>query len=468
MSDIQPLGPHGHRLLKQFEKGPLKVDGVPWPRSPSGAALRAYQCSANKWTIGWGCTEWFDGSKVGPGYVLADEASADKLLQINMVKFLRAVDRLVKVPINSLQRDALACLAMNIGETAFADSTALRETNNGNFELAAEAFGLFSGATTYSPTSKQISNPEYAGAIGQKDGKWIWIGPTGEACGYMTRLSGLRRRHMSEAMLYKGYDWQEACAEGNVVITLRPPSERMWNARRNRWEDRIKTQTSVADVEYIAERHPLDETELVLFDMQTTEIEPTDMPLGEVELESVEASAAPQETVEAVTPAPAVGAQPPAVQGPAQSKSTASVGSVPAADGKEALSVPAAPPAPVKAVAPAPPAGTKPLSPNTVKPAEVPYRINADAGLKPLDESDRAKGYWYQQAGLGIIRLGTLGVFGTSAQQASAALQGDPVLSNIALTVFVLGGIFITGYVVRVYGDWRRKRGEKDAQQALY
>jgi hypothetical protein len=121
----------------------------------------------------------------------------------------------------------------------------------------------------------------------------------------------------------------------------------------------------------------------------------------------------------------------------------------------------------VPAVIPAP-AGTKAKSPNTVAPAEVPYKIDPQAGLKPLEESDRAKGYWYQQLGIGMIRLGSLGVFGTTLQGGAQTLQGDPVLSNLVLTGVVVGGIAATGYVVKVYGDWRRKRGEKAATQGLY
>jgi multisubunit Na+/H+ antiporter MnhC subunit len=121
----------------------------------------------------------------------------------------------------------------------------------------------------------------------------------------------------------------------------------------------------------------------------------------------------------------------------------------------------------VPAVIPAP-AGTKAKSPNTVAPAEVPYKIDPQAGLKPLEESDRAKGYWYQQAGIGMIRLGSLGVFGTTLQGGAQTLQGDPVLSNLVLTGVVVGGIAVTGYIVKVYGDWRRKRGEKAATQGLY
>jgi hypothetical protein len=121
----------------------------------------------------------------------------------------------------------------------------------------------------------------------------------------------------------------------------------------------------------------------------------------------------------------------------------------------------------VPAVIPAP-VGTKSKSPNTVAPADVPYRIDPQAGLKPLEETDRAKGYWYQQAGIGVIRLGSLGMFGTTLQGGAQALQGDPVLSNLVLTAVVLGGVTMTGYVVKVYGDWKRKRGEKAATQGMY
>jgi hypothetical protein len=121
----------------------------------------------------------------------------------------------------------------------------------------------------------------------------------------------------------------------------------------------------------------------------------------------------------------------------------------------------------VPAVIPAP-VGTKAKSPNTVAPAEVPYKIDKDAGLKPLEESDRAKGYWYQQAGIGLIRLGSLGAFGTGVQGSAQVLQGDPVLSNLVLTGVVVGGVAATGFVVKSYGDWRRKRGEKAATQGLY
>jgi hypothetical protein len=112
--------------------------------------------------------------------------------------------------------------------------------------------------------------------------------------------------------------------------------------------------------------------------------------------------------------------------------------------------------------------GVKPKSPNTKLPADVPYKIDPNAGLKPLDESDRAKGYWYQQAGIGIIRLGSLGVFGTTVQGVAQPIQSDSVLSNLVLTGFVFVAIMAVGYVTRVYGDWKRQRGEAKSSQGLY
>ena len=104
-----------------------------------------------------------------------------------------------------------------------------------------------------------------------------------------------------------------------------------------------------------------------------------------------------------------------------------------------------------------------PISRRTRQPHEVPYRIQRDAGLKPLEESKRAMGYVYQQVGTGIVRVGAglgLGGFGFVAQ--------DPVLSTTVVTLFVVSAVFVTGWVLREYGDWKRQRGEFEAQQGLY
>jgi len=238
------------------------------------------------------------------------------------------------------------------------------------------------------------------------------------------------------------YSWTVACADDAIgLVRERPPG--------NVGTDKVLSKTAFKDVLAVAQRFPLPDERPTL-DL-TIKAEPAVVPT---------AGKAGQ-PVPLPGPAPAA----PAIKTSASGSSEATPVALPVPAPQPTPARPA--PASVPAVIPAP-AGTKAKSPNTVAPAEVPYRIDAQAGLKPLDETERAKGYWYQQAGIGIIRLGSLGVFGTTLQGGAQALQGDPVLSNLVLTGVVLGGIAATGYVVKVYGDWRRKRGEKAATQGMY
>ena len=116
--------------------------------------------------------------------------------------------------------------------------------------------------------------------------------------------------------------------------------------------------------------------------------------------------------------------------------------------------------------------GTKAPSPQTVKPEDVPYRIDPNAGLKPLEESDRAKGYFWQQLAVLFLRLTGLGTFGTTAAGVANVVQSDAALSgaifNLTIPALVLVTGLATSFAVRSYGDWKRKRGEEAAVQGLY
>ena len=118
------------------------------------------------------------------------------------------------------------------------------------------------------------------------------------------------------------------------------------------------------------------------------------------------------------------------------------------------------------------PVGTKAPSPKTVKPEDVPYRIDPNAGLKPLEESDRAKGYFFQQLAVLFLRLTGLGTFGTGAAQVANIVQSDAALSgaifNLTIPALVLVTGLATSFAIRSYGDWKRKRGEEAAVQGLY
>jgi lysozyme len=375
--------------------------------------LVARLCEGNRYEVGYGCTFWPDGTPVQRGAIIQPQ-EVEPLLLHALGTFEVAVRRHLKVEVSQNQFDALVAFTYNVGEGNLSDSKVLRFTNERRFEDAAAAFGLWVKATSVVDAR---GNP--------------WLSPDGQPCSYRRALRGLLRRHYAEACVYSGFDWDEACADASIALR----SEKVWEAENNRWHDRVlwDQTTPWAQVLEVARRSPLP---LIL--------------------------SKPVEHVTVVTdvpkPAPIVGAE------KYVKKVEEFVAPKPA---------PPPPPKPVVVAAPPPPpppepVGTKKKSPNTVDPAEVPYKIDKDAGLKPLEESERAKGFWYQQAGIGLIKLGTLGVFGTTVQGASAVVQQDPVISNLVLTGVVVGGIAVTGFVVKSYGDWKRKRGEKAATQGLY
>ena len=100
----------GLGLIKEFE----------------GCELTAYICPAGVLTIGYGST----GTAVSSGQTIT-EAQAEALLLKDLVRFEKAVNELIKVPMSQGAYDALVSFTFNCGEGAFADSTLLRELNEG-------------------------------------------------------------------------------------------------------------------------------------------------------------------------------------------------------------------------------------------------------------------------------------------------------------------------------------------------
>ena len=100
----------GLALIKEFE----------------GCELKAYFCPAGVLTVGFGST----GPHVKPGMTIT-ETEAEALLLNDLVRVEQAVNTLVKVPMTQGAYDALVSFTFNCGEGAFADSTLLRELNEG-------------------------------------------------------------------------------------------------------------------------------------------------------------------------------------------------------------------------------------------------------------------------------------------------------------------------------------------------
>ncbi len=108
----------GLSLIKKFE----------------GCRVNAYLCPARVWTIGYGHTK-----TVKPGQKITLD-QANQLLEQDVEVFEQAVTRLVSVPINQNQFDALVSLAFNIGVNALANSTLLKILNRKDYLRAADQF----------------------------------------------------------------------------------------------------------------------------------------------------------------------------------------------------------------------------------------------------------------------------------------------------------------------------------------
>ena len=87
-----------------------------------GCKLKAYQCSAGRWTIGFGSTMYLDGERVKQGDVI----EMDKAEELLMWELTRK-SRMIKAYMKQNQFDALCSLSYNIGIGALLDSTLYRK-----------------------------------------------------------------------------------------------------------------------------------------------------------------------------------------------------------------------------------------------------------------------------------------------------------------------------------------------------
>ena len=119
----------------------LSVAGARFIAGFEGYRARAYPdpgTGGAPWTVGYGHT----GPDVHPGLVIT-QAKALALLRRDAQTAAAAVSKLVKVPLNTCEFDALVSLVFNIGAGAFANSTVLRELNRGHRARAGLAFMMW-------------------------------------------------------------------------------------------------------------------------------------------------------------------------------------------------------------------------------------------------------------------------------------------------------------------------------------
>ena len=102
----------GLALIKKFE----------------GCRLKAYRCSANVLTIGYGHTGGVQENDV------ISQPEADKLLEEDIAKFEDYVSDNVIVELNQGQFDALVAWTFNLGPGNLRESTMLKKLNNQEYE----------------------------------------------------------------------------------------------------------------------------------------------------------------------------------------------------------------------------------------------------------------------------------------------------------------------------------------------
>lgn len=142
------------------------AEGIALIKKFEGCELKAYQCSAGVWTIGYGHTK-----DVEEGDTISKD-QAEEMLVEELHEYENYVNEYVNVALSQNQFDALVSWVYNLGPANLKSSTMLKVLNDGKYE----------------DVPYQMKRWNKAG------GKV---------------LDGLVRRREAEALLYQGREWYE-------------------------------------------------------------------------------------------------------------------------------------------------------------------------------------------------------------------------------------------------------------------
>ena len=106
----------------------LNKEGADLIKFFEGCKLKAYQCSAKKWTIGYGNTFYEDGTPVVAGNAISQQKAED-LFELISADFSAKVAKLVPSHITPNQFGALTSFAYNCGIVNLQKSTLLKKVN---------------------------------------------------------------------------------------------------------------------------------------------------------------------------------------------------------------------------------------------------------------------------------------------------------------------------------------------------
>lgn len=119
----------------------ISAAGVAFIAGWEGKENAPYKDMVGVWTVCYGST----GAHVRPGGVRTDEECVT-LLEKDLVRFEKAVNRCTPPPKNQNQFDAMVSLSFNIGENAYCGSTFARKFNAGDVQGASNEFPRWSYA----------------------------------------------------------------------------------------------------------------------------------------------------------------------------------------------------------------------------------------------------------------------------------------------------------------------------------
>lgn len=122
---VRKITPIGLNIIKSFEQGP-----------EGGFAKRPYKCSAGYWTIGWG-HEILPHEKFN---IPMTEEEAENLLVQDLIIAQRSVMRLIRVPLQDWQYDALVSFTFNVGGGRLQTSTLRALVNREEHHLVPAQF----------------------------------------------------------------------------------------------------------------------------------------------------------------------------------------------------------------------------------------------------------------------------------------------------------------------------------------
>ena len=105
-----------------------------------GFSATPYPDPAGVWTIGYGSTYDADGTPVTANTAPISQATALKLLELQLNQALATIRRDVRVPLTDEETAALEDFIYNVGAGNFAASTLLQDLNAGDYDAAAGQF----------------------------------------------------------------------------------------------------------------------------------------------------------------------------------------------------------------------------------------------------------------------------------------------------------------------------------------